>query len=89
MVQVTFVGPSAGAHYAFDWNQLISGIGNLPAHANMGLVAILSPLLFFSIRPWPNVEPRAPLIPVVLGWILAVAVGGIVEAWLSQGVSWS
>lgn len=89
IVVLFFVVPSVGAHYAFDWNQLISGIGNLPAHANMGLVAILSPLLFFSIRPWPNVEPRAPLIPVVLGWILAVAIGGMVEAWLSQGVSWS
>lgn len=92
LVPLAFVGnifgPYVGLHYAFDWEQLIGGIGRLPAHASV-LVGLLLGLLF--VLRWPRGagsrrEQLSWVAPVVGAWFVCALTGFIVFAWTRDGV---
>lgn len=90
MIVVLFLTPIGGAYYAFDWNQLIDGVGYMPAHANLLLVSLIALVFWLHPRRWiyTDTHTARPYPSIAIAWLAGVATLLITLLWLNEGVTW-
>jgi hypothetical protein len=85
-----FLVPVGAADYAFDWDQLIEGIGLAPAHANLLLVLLIALILWVWPRRWmPSSTHVAPaLSAIIIAWSAGLVTLIVTMMSMSNGVQW-
>lgn len=89
-IVVLFLIPMGVGYYGFDWNQLIEGVGFLPAHANLVLIIFVAIAFWFWPRRWMAVDTceASAVLPISIAWLVGIAMALVTAFWLSNGVSW-
>ncbi len=90
VIVVLFLVPVGGGYYDFDWNQLIEGIGYVPAHANLLLVLPTALALWIWPRRWmpSSTHAESAGFAITIAWSAGLMTVLVTAMWLSYGVSW-
>lgn len=91
VVLASFITTIGMAYYCFDYNELVPGVGKLPAHCQSTLTVAVGVWLFFR---WPRNRIAIPssrgiVAPLAVAWALAFVTLAVTYFWLSHGEKWA
>lgn len=89
-ILLLFFVSDAAIWFAFDWEQVIPGIGRLPCYASAVMLALTALILYwYSLKPDPKIPAITPgWRHQLASWGCLVVVVILMHFWLHDGVFW-